>query len=322
MMFILNPISIGLGFLWDQIVGDPPKWPHPVIFMGKVISWYEGRFNQGTPRQRRLKGALLTLILGTGSFALTAGLIGIAHEISVIFGLIIEALLIGSTLAGKSLLEAGSRVLQPLKEGNLEAARKSLSWFVSRDTTNLSEGEIARGTIETLAENFVDGILSPLFYLLIGGAPLAMAFKAVSTLDSMIGYRNERYEDFGWFAARTDDWANYLPARLSVIILGLAGWFYRFPVRKAFKIWRRDAKAHPSPNGGNPESMVAGLLEIQLGGNNIYHGKIHHRAEMGDPLHELSWQDIEQCQKLVRLGTWISFLLIFGVTCLLFANRH
>lgn len=142
---------------------------------------------------------------------------------------------------------------------------------------------------------------------------MAMAFKAVSTLDSMIGYRNERYEDFGCFAARTDDWANYIPARLSIGILGLAGWFYKLPVRQALRIWRRDAKAHPSPNGGNPESMVAGLLGIQLGGTNIYHGKVHHRAEMGDPLHELTWQDIERCQKLIRLGTWISFVIIFGV---------
>ncbi|WP_019849773.1 adenosylcobinamide-phosphate synthase CbiB [Desulfitobacterium sp. PCE1] len=312
MIVLLNPIAFCLGFLWDQAVGDPPKWPHPVIYMGKIIAWYDKRFNQGSPRLRRLKGALLTLILVIGSYILTAGIIGGAKEISAVFGLIIEVLLLGSTLAGKSLLEAGSQVLTPLKEGKLDEARNKLGWFVSRDTAQLSEGEIARGTVETLAENFVDGILSPLFYMLIGGAPLAMAFKAVSTLDSMIAYRNERYEDFGRFAARADDWANYLPARLSVGILSLAGWFYKLPVGYALTIWRRDAKTHPSPNGGNPESMVAGLLEIQLGGNNIYHGKVHHRAEMGDPLHELTWRDIERCQKLVRLGTWISFVLILS----------
>lgn len=311
-MIMLSPIQFCLGFLWDQIVGDPPKWPHPVVFMGKIIAWYEERFNQGSPQLRRLKGTVLTLLLVIGSFALTAGLIGMAKEISVVFGLTIEVLLLGSTLAGKSLLEAGGHVLNPLKEDNLVKARNKLGWFVSRDTSNLSEGEIVRGTVETLAENFVDGILSPLFFMFIGGAPLAMAFKAVSTLDSMIGYRNERYEDFGWFAARTDDWANYIPARLSVGILLLAGWFYKLPVGYALKIWRRDAKAHPSPNGGNPESIVAGLLGIQLGGNNIYHGKVHHRVEMGDPLHELTWQDIERCQKLVRLGTWISFALILS----------
>lgn len=312
MILVLHPLAFGLGFLWDQAVGDPPKWPHPVIYMGKAIAWYEQRFNQGSPRLRRFQGALLTLALVLGSYALTAGVIGGAQEISAALGLIIEVLLLGSTLAGKSLLEAGNLVLTPLREGNLDEARHKLGWFVSRDTAQLPEGEIVRGTVETLAENFVDGILSPLFYMLIGGAPLAMAFKAVSTLDSMIGYRNERYEDFGWFAARTDDWANYLPARLSVGILLLAGWFYKLPVGHALTIWRRDAKTHPSPNGGNPESVVAGLLEIQLGGKNIYHGQVHHRAEMGDALHELTWRDIERCRKLVRLGTWLSFALILG----------
>lgn len=312
-MFILNPLQFSLGFLFDQIVGDPPKWPHPVIAMGKIIAWYEKRFNHGSARARRFKGALLTILLVVGSFLATASLLWVTKQISVLLGLAVEVLIISSTLAGKSLLDAGNYVLKPLREGNLAEARIKLGWFVSRDTTNLTEGEIARGTVETLAENFVDGILSPLFFMIIGGAPLAMAFKAVSTLDSMIGYRNERYEDFGWFAARADDWANYLPARLSVGILLLAGLIYKLPVGHALKVWRRDAKSHPSPNGGNPESTVAGLLEVQLGGKNIYHGRIQHRAEMGDPLHELTWLDIVNSQKLIRLATWIAFGLLLGL---------
>ncbi len=174
-----------------------------------------------------------------------------------------------------------------------------------------------RGTIETLAENFVDGILSPLFYAALGGAPLAMAFKAISTLDSMVGYRNEQYEDFGWFSARTDDWANYLPARLSVPILLLAGWLRRMPVRRAFKVWKRDAAGHPSPNGGNPESVVAGLLGVQLGGFNSYHGQVHHRAEMGDSLHPSSSSDIVGCQRLVRTATWLSLMPALSIAYLI-----
>lgn len=312
-MFILNPLQFSLGFLFDQVVGDPPKWPHPVIMMGKAISWYEKKFNQGSVKARRFLGAILTFLLVVGSFLITASLLWGAKEISELFGIVVEVIIIGSTLAGKSLLDAGSEVLKPLREGNLEEARTKLSWFVSRDTTNLTEGEIARGTVETLAENFVDGILSPLFFMLIGGAPLAMAFKAVSTLDSMIGYRNERYEDFGWFAARADDWANYLPARFSVGILLLAGLINKLPVEHALRVWLRDAKSHPSPNGGNPESIVAGLLGVQLGGKNVYHGRIQHRAEMGDPLHELTWRDIRNCQKLIRLATWIAFGLLLGL---------
>lgn len=305
------------GFLLDQVIGDPPGWPHPVILMGKGIAWFERFLNRGSRFLRRFNGALLTLSLVVGSYALTAALLWTMKEISWGLGVAVEAILLGTTLAGKSLMDAGQHVLIPLREGDLPEARKRLGGFVSRDTSNLTEGEIARGTVETLAENFVDGILSPLFYMAIGGAPLAMAFKAVSTLDSMIGYRNERYEDFGWFAARTDDWANYIPARLSVGILLGVGWLQKMPVAHALKIWKRDAKSHPSPNGGNPESVVAGLLEIQLGGINIYHGKVHHRAEMGDPLHELGWQDIQRCQTLVRVATWLSFILAFGAAYLI-----
>lgn len=319
-MFMLGPSAFSTfigGFLLDQVIGDPPGWPHPVIFLGKIIAWLEKKLNFGRKQIRRIKGALLTLFLVIGSFVVTALIVGAAKEISFTLGIVVESILLATTLAGKSLLQAGSQVLSPLREGNINEARKKLGWFVSRDTTALTEGEIARGTVETLAENFVDGILSPLFYMAIGGAPLAMAFKAVSTLDSMIGYRNERYEDFGWFAARTDDWANYIPARLSVGILLFTGWLYKMPVRYALRIWRRDAKSHPSPNGGNPESVVAGLLEIQLGGINIYHGKVHHRAEMGDPLHELGWKDIERCQSLVRGATWLSFVLALGALAII-----
>jgi adenosylcobinamide-phosphate synthase len=310
---MLTPSVFIAGFILDQVMGDPPRWPHPVIFMGKFIAWFEKQTNRGNALPRRLNGAILTLLLVGGTYALTSLLIWKVKELSLWSGLLLEVGFVATTLAGKSLLEAGSIVLTPLREGDLDAARKALSWFVSRDTSELSESELARGSVETLAENFVDGILSPLFYLALGGVPLAMAFKAVSTLDSMIGYRNERYEDFGWFAARTDDWANYVPARLSVGILLLSGWRWKMPVGHSIRTWRRDAKSHPSPNGGNPESVVAGLLGIQLGGRNIYHGKVHHRAKMGDPLHELSWKDIQSCQRLVRTATWLAFGLLLGV---------
>lgn len=316
-MFTLAPLVFITGFLLDQVIGDPQGWPHPVILMGRIISWFEKHFNRGNQWVRRFYGAVLTLFLVCGSFVLTLFLIGTVKGFSLVLGVTLEVILLATTLAGKSLLDAGNIVLTPLREGKLEAARSTLGGFVSRDTSGLSEGEIARGTVETLAENFVDGILSPLFYLAIGGVPLAMAFKAVSTLDSMIGYRNERFEDFGWFAARTDDWANYIPARISVGILLFSGWLWKMPVRHAIRIWRRDANSHPSPNGGNPESVVAGLLEIQLGGINIYHGEAHHRAEMGDPIHELGWKDILRSQTLVRTATWLSLILAVGLNYLL-----
>lgn len=308
MFWAVLPITVLIGFVLDQVLGDPRSWPHPVVGIGKAISLLERKLNLGSPETRRRNGVLLTFLVVGGSYLLTWAAISLANTFHPFLGFVISAYFIFTTLAGKSLLEAGQSVLLPLQNGDLSEARLRLSWLVSRETSNLSEGEIARGTVETLAENFVDGILSPLFFAALGGAPLAMAFKAVSTLDSMVGYRNERYEEFGWFSARTDDWANYLPARLSVPILLLAGWLWRMPVDHALRMWKRDASGHPSPNGGNPESVVAGLLGIQLGGINIYHGRTHHRAEMGDALHSVNASDIVHCRQLIQTATWLSLI--------------
>jgi len=308
--WVVLPVTVFIGFILDQLIGDPRSWPHPVVGIGKGISILERKLNLGPPEVRRRNGVLLTFLIVGGSYLLTWGAISLANLFHPMLGLILSSYLIFTTLAGKSLLDAGQNVLVSLAKRDLSEARIQLSWLVSRDTTNLTEGEIARGTVETLAENFVDGILSPLFYAALGGAPLAMAFKAVSTLDSMVGYRNERYEEFGWFSARTDDWANYLPARLSVPILLLAGRLRGMSVAHAYRMWKRDASGHPSPNGGNPESVVAGLLGIRLGGINIYHGQTHHRAEMGDALHPVNATDIVRCRQLVKTATWLSLIPI------------
>lgn len=302
------PLALLGGFLLDQVIGDPRHWPHPVVGIGNIIAFLECHLNLGTSEKRRRNGVLLTFLVVGGSYLLTWTVVWMANEFHPLLGLSVSAYFIFTSLAGKSLLDAGQTVLAPLINGDLNEARHRLAWLVSRDTGHLTEGEIVRGTIETLAENFVDGILSPLIYAALGGAPLAMAFKAISTLDSMVGYRNARYVEFGWFSARMDDWANYLPARLSVLLLLLAGWLRRMPVRQAYRIWKRDASGHPSPNGGNPESVVAGLLGVRLGGINVYHGQPHHRAEMGDALHLVNHSDILNCRHLVRTATWLSLL--------------
>lgn len=317
LLSVYLPAAVLIGFFLDQIFGDPRSWPHPIIGIGKIISFLEHRLNRGAPRARGRNGVLLTLLVVGGTYLLTWTVVWSAKTLHPLLGLGVSTYLIFTTLAAKSLLDAGESVLFPLKNGNLNEARTRLSWLVSRDTAKLAEGDIVRGTVETLAENFVDGILSPLFYAALGGAPLAMAFKAVSTLDSMVGYRNEQYEKFGWFSARTDDAANYIPARLSVPILLIAGWLGGLSVGHAFRIWKRDASGHPSPNGGNPESIVAGLLGIQLGGMNIYHGQPHHRAEMGEILHPLNYTDIVLCRRLVQTATWLSLLPILVLAYLI-----
>lgn len=306
-------IAVFLAFILDQFIGDPPRLPHPVVLMGKTISWLEARLNHGRPERRKLKGVFLALGLTSGTFFITWGLLELTGMSSLTASKVIEVYLIATTIASKSLRAAGRSVLISLEAHSLTEARTRLSWLVSRDTSNLSSAEIVRGTVETLAENFVDGILSPLFYAAIGGAPLALAFKAISTLDSMVGYKNDRYRDFGWFSARSDDVANYLPARLSVPILLLAGALFRLPVKQAFLIWQRDSGLHPSPNGGNPESVVAGLLKVQLGGINVYHGQVHHRAEMGDPARPLEPPVIEECLKLLRAAEWLALVPVLGL---------
>jgi adenosylcobinamide-phosphate synthase len=313
---IMSPLMLSAAFLLDQIIGDPVRITHPVVLMGKIIAYLDKKLNSGSAQIRRWRGIVLTIFLAGGSYLLTWGLLQISGLIHPYLKAGVEIYLVATTIASKSLLEAGRGVLTELQKPDLVLARLRLSWLVSRDTTDLPEKDIVRGTIETLAENFVDGILSPLFFAALGGAPLAMAFKAVSTLDSMVGYRNERYSDFGWFSARSDDWANFIPARLCVPILLAAGWLSRLPVEQAWQTWQRDAGKHPSPNGGNPESIVAGLLGIRLGGINIYHGKEHYRAEMGEARHTATARDITDTLALIQLASWLALIPILILSAL------
>lgn len=312
------PVIVLGAFLLDLVWGDPPRWPHPVAGMGKMIARLEERLNAGASGERRRRGVGVALLVAGGTYLLVWLAVWGAKTLHPLLGFGVSVYFIFTSLATTSLLEAGKSVLLPLEQGDLETARERLSRLVGRDTDKLGEEEVVRGTLETLAENFVDGILSPLFYAALGGAPLAMAFKAVSTLDSMVGYRNERYEDFGWFSARLDDWANYIPARLAVGFLLLAGWLKGLPAGRAFRIWRRDASSHPSPNGGNPESVAAGLLGVRLGGFNSYRGQVQYRAEMGDALQALTPYHIVQCCSLIRAATWLALGPALAVAYVMF----
>jgi adenosylcobinamide-phosphate synthase len=229
--------------------------------------------------------------------------------------LIAELWLISTTLAIKGLGDAARAVVEPLTQGDLPAARKALGMIVGRDTHRLDEAEITRGTVETVAENTVDGITAPLFFALVGGAPLALAYKAVNTLDSMVGYKYQRFADFGFASAKLDDIANWIPARLTALCLWLAGLLLsvsgvlRLRWRGALRGTCRDAPRHPSPNAGWPEAMVARLLGVQLGGTNFYQGVISHRATLGEPLETLGVEHINASVRLMH-GAWIVFMLL------------
>lgn len=308
------------AYILDCIIGDPRWIPHPVIFMGKVIRQLEWwvRHMAKTPRQLKAGGFLLPLVLVIGVFALTWAVLRLLALIHPFVAAGFEVILIATTIATKGLKDAGMEVYRHLRAGNMPEARTALSMIVGRDTEHLDESEIVRGTVETVAENIVDAIVSPLFYAAIGGAPLAMAYRAVNTLDSMVGYKNEKYENLGFASARLDDFANWIPARITAMLLVIIAWVLRFDARRAWQTVRRDAQKHPSPNSGFPESAVAGALGVRLGGHNVYKGIASFRAYMGDPIVPLRAKHIRDATKLMygssALFAVLSALLLWGIS--------
>jgi adenosylcobinamide-phosphate synthase len=312
------PLSLELAallfgaILLDLAIGDPRWLPHPVVTMGRLIDALERRWNRGPPQARRLKGFLLTGCVVAIVYAVTWGVLAVLAWLHPWLGLVGELLLLASALAIKGLREAALAVAKPLARGDLDAARRAVSMIVGRDTESLDEAGITRATVETVAENCVDGITAPLFWALLGGAPLALAYKAVNTLDSMVGYRSERYADFGYASAKLDDLANWLPARLTALAMWLSA--LAMPgahTRGALAGARRDAPGHPSPNAGWPEAMMAYLLGVQLGGTNHYGGRVSERAVLGLPLEPLRVVHIGAAVRHMH-GAWIVFALMMA----------
>ncbi|NOU95693.1 cobalamin biosynthesis protein CobD [Paenibacillus sp. LMG 31456] len=304
----------------DLIIGDP-RWPtHPVIRIGQWIGWVESRLlasgtntaSPGTLRQRGILLAASTLLI---VFLVMWLLLWLAHQIHPWLGYAFNTWFIATTIAVKGLKDAAMKVYRPLREGRMDEARKYVGYIVGRDTSQLDEPEITRATVETVAENTVDAVVSPLFYALLGAAPLAMLYRAANTLDSMVGYKNEKYLYFGWASARWDDVMNWLPARITgCMLVATAALRQGCSAVRAVQAIRKFARLHPSPNSGIPESAVAGALGIELGGINVYHGRTSERARMGWPLRERSKEDIILT---VHMLYGVSFLIAGGLMCAL-----
>jgi adenosylcobinamide-phosphate synthase len=303
-MIVNHLAAITLAFLLDLLIGDPPKWPHPVRWIGSFILYLDKKWNKG--ERRRLKGTAMVLAV-LGTVFLAASLIAAAgYVLHPLAGIVIEAVLISTTIAQKSLKEAAMEVYGPLHEGNLREARLKLSYIVGRDTDKLDEPEIVRGTVETVAENTSDGITAPLFWALIGGAPLALVYRAANTCDSMAGYKNEKYLHFGWASARLDDLLNFIPARLTGLLMLLGKKPEHSSFKETWAILLRDSRKHPSPNSGWGEAAAAALMGVQLGGINFYKSITSDRARMGDPI------------VILEKGHILSVIEIMKRTCLLF----
>lgn len=302
--------SLLLAYVVDLIVGDPRFLPHPVVWMGKVITLLDRLLTKKRSGKwtEHLLGCLFPLILVSGVYFVTHELLQLAALLSPWLSRVMNLWLISTTISTKGLAEAGRGVYQSLRQGDLHLARLRLSYIVGRDTAHLAEQEIARGGIETVAENIVDAVTAPLFFAAFGGAPLALAYRAVNTLDSMVGYKNEKYLHFGFASARLDDVANFLPARLTMPFLVLTAWLLQRRGSHAWTMAIRDARMHPSPNSGWAEAAVAGALGIRLGGWNAYQGVPSFRAYLGDPEREIDAEHILQTVRILYMAT--SFYLV------------
>ncbi|MCM3338423.1 adenosylcobinamide-phosphate synthase CbiB [Paenibacillus sp. MER TA 81-3] len=302
------------AYIWDRIIGDPRWIPHPVIMIGKAITALEHAIRKAASSEAALKplGILLPVIVVGGSYALTWALLWGLHEIHFSLAWAAEAILIGTTIATKGLKDAGMAVYKRLAARDIDGARREVGMIVGRDTDELDEPEVVRATVETVAENIVDAVISPLCYALIGGAPLAMAYRAVNTLDSMVGYKNEKYGNLGWASARLDDIANWIPARLTAVLMAICAWMKGYDGTRAWQTAKRDAPRHPSPNSGWPEAAAAGALGVRLGGYNVYKGVRSLRAYMGDEVQPLQAQHIPAACSLLT-GSTLGFTVIAAV---------
>ena len=313
-----------LAFVLDLLIGDPRWLPHPVRFIGSAINVIERFLRRvaASPTAERAAGVALVLAVVVPVYFLTSAIVlmlnRISEQVSVIAGTVALAVLTATTIATRGLLEAAGLVISSIRVGSLESARKHVSMIVGRDTAGLSEQGVLRATIETLAENLSDGVVAPLFYLTIGGLPLAMAYKAINTLDSMVGYKNDRYRYFGWAAARVDDVANYLPARITGLIIAVSAFFTAFTkgaanggavLRRSLAIMARDGRKHPSPNSGVPEASMAGAIGVTLGGPNFYNGLLSEKPVIGDLRSDDYLSASDEAMTVVKVSAVIAAVL-------------
>jgi len=307
----MSSITLISAYVLDLILGDPQGFPHPVRLMGKLIAWLEKFFRNLGSSDYWLKfsGVLLSFVVCGGTFLVTVSLIRWSESFSWAAGLTVSIFLAYTTLATRDLHLETKRVLQALEAGNLERARGELSLLVGRDTAHLDQPEILRALVETIAENISDGVIAPLFYLGLGGPSWAMTYKAINTLDSMVGYKNERYRHLGWASAKLDDAANFIPARLSSLIIVLSSFILGRSWRDSLTILVRDHGRHESPNSAWPEAAMAGALGVQLGGLNYYFGQPNQKPFIGERKKTLESNDVREAWKILYLSSFWMLLL-------------
>ena len=303
-------IEIILGFLLDLIVGDPQNPIHPIRIIGSLCKTVEKFFRSILKRYLKVAGLLTWILVVFIVFIFNYLLLKVTYRINPSVTMILGSVMIYFCISTKALKIEGLKVVKYVIKDDIEGARKQLSYIVGRDTKNLDKESILKAVVETVAENMSDGVMAPLFYAGIGGAPLAFLYKAVNTMDSMFGYKNDKYIEFGYFPAKLDDLFNYIPARVTGIFIIISSFFLKRDYKNSFKIYKRDRYNHTSPNSAHPEAAMAGALDIQLGGANYYFGKIVEKPVIGDKIKEIEINDVKKTAEILYLSAVMGFILM------------
>lgn len=312
----LSLIALALGFFLDLLIGDPKQLYHPVRVIGNLITALERVLY---PRKNKyLAGATLAVLTALLSFGTALLILMAAQRVHPYLRLAVETCFCWQLLAVKSLRDESMDVYHELQNGDLQKSRKALSMIVGRDTERLDKAGVARAAVETVAENTSDGVIAPMLYMALGGAPLGFFYKAINTMDSMIGYKNDRYLWFGRFAAKLDDAANFIPARISALLMTAAAFLLGMDGKGAWRIFLRDRKKHASPNSAQTEAVMAGALGVQLSGDAWYFGKLHKKPTIGDALRPVEAQDIARANRLLYVTAALGLLLMAGMGLLLY----
>ncbi len=312
--------ALCIGFCIDLIVGDPHGLPHPVVGIGRLISLLERLFRRLLPKTKGgeiAAGACIWVLTVLISAGLPAAILYGAQKLSVWLRLALESIMCWQILATKSLRDESMKVFSALRGGTLAEARQAVSMIVGRDTARLDEKGVARAAVETVAENTSDGVIAPLLFLALGGAPLGFFYKAVNTMDSMLGYVEMPYKNVGLIPAKLDDVFNFIPARLSALLMLAAGALLGLDVKNGWRIFRRDRYRHASPNSAQTESVCAGLLGLRLAGDAWYHGVLHRKAFIGDAVREIETDDIPRACRLMTVTALLALVLFAGIKALI-----
>ena len=316
-------LAMAIGFALDLLLGDPHNIPHPVRWIGALIAALESPLRRAfpaTPTGERLAGTVLVVVVAGVSLGCACALVWLCGLFNWWLAVAVEGLICYQMLATKSLRDESMAVARELERGDVPAARQAVGMIVGRDTDSLDEQGIAKAAVETVAENTSDGVVAPLLYMALGGAPLAVLYKAVNTMDSMVGYKNERYRHFGTAAAKADDVLNFVPARFAGVLMCLAAPLARMDGGGAWRIFRRDRLAHPSPNSAHTEAACAGALGIQLGGGSVYSGRFVEKPTIGDATRPIECADIARANRLLYTTAALGFVVCLALCCFIWLN--